>query len=309
MKGVRMSKPLPSSPSLEQLKNQAKDLLHDARNNAPEALERLQRSVPRLATLGEPSSASSPLTLSDAQLAVAREYGFASWPRLKAHVGAQSGPQVSTQQQELDEAMIRAAVKQKDIKRVQELLDAGANINGRLAEVGTTALGWAACGDDIATMKYLLQRGAQVDIPANGNSTALLCAAGMGQFAAVKLLLASGADVNAPQPGNFTILHGGAYSGNERIVRVLLAAGAAVNARTTTGSFGQYWFCLPYCGETPLHYAMAYGPQAMIEMLLEAGADPHLTTRHGESPFHWAGRHKRPKTLIRWLQQIQSDIS
>ena len=57
-----MTTQLPAAPSLEQLRKQAKDLARE-RRDGPE-----------------------PLRLSEAQLIVAREYGFASWPRLKAYV-------------------------------------------------------------------------------------------------------------------------------------------------------------------------------------------------------------------------------
>ena len=61
-----MSRDLPSQPSLEYLRKQAKDLLSE-----------LQQGNPAL-------------QLADAQHALAREYGFASWPKLKAHVDALS---------------------------------------------------------------------------------------------------------------------------------------------------------------------------------------------------------------------------
>ena len=57
-----MTTPLPAAPSLEQLRKQAKELVRARR------------------------AGSEPLRLSEAQRVVAREYGFASWPRLKAYV-------------------------------------------------------------------------------------------------------------------------------------------------------------------------------------------------------------------------------
>ena len=57
-----MSRNLPPHPNLDYLKKQAKELLRDL--------------VP-----GNPA-----LKLADAQHALAREYGFASWPKLKVHV-------------------------------------------------------------------------------------------------------------------------------------------------------------------------------------------------------------------------------
>ncbi|HEX6164001.1 MAG TPA: hypothetical protein VFZ31_11575 [Vicinamibacterales bacterium] len=57
-----MSRNLPARPNLEYLKNEAKDRLADLRARDPRA------------------------QLSDAQFALANEYGFASWPKLKEHV-------------------------------------------------------------------------------------------------------------------------------------------------------------------------------------------------------------------------------
>jgi hypothetical protein len=57
-----MSRQLPDRPDLDHLKNQAKDLLAELRSRTPET------------------------QLADAQFALAREYGFASWTKLKAHV-------------------------------------------------------------------------------------------------------------------------------------------------------------------------------------------------------------------------------
>src|ERR1700722_14162580 len=71
---VYMSIQLPARPSLEHLKAQAKDLL-TAFNSGLEAA-RVHTVFPDKAKL----------TLSDSQLVIAREYGFESWPKLKAHV-------------------------------------------------------------------------------------------------------------------------------------------------------------------------------------------------------------------------------
>ena len=57
-----MSRNLPTYPNLDHLKKQAKNLLHALQQRNPG------------------------LKLADAQHAIAREYGFARWPNLKAHV-------------------------------------------------------------------------------------------------------------------------------------------------------------------------------------------------------------------------------
>jgi ankyrin repeat protein len=77
---------LPARPSLEQYKKQAKDLLHSHRAAAPEALERIQRHHPTLHKLSPSEIAAANFTLTDAQIILAREHGFESWPKFAAHV-------------------------------------------------------------------------------------------------------------------------------------------------------------------------------------------------------------------------------
>jgi hypothetical protein len=72
---------LPARPSLDQLRKQAKDLLHACREGDASALERVRRHKPQ----ADPS-------LADAQFALAREYGFESWSSLVHHVEAASPP-------------------------------------------------------------------------------------------------------------------------------------------------------------------------------------------------------------------------
>jgi ankyrin repeat protein len=68
---------------LGQLKKQAKEWLRKGRIGDREALELLRRLHPRGAALAaDPAE----LQLADAQLALARAYGFASWPRLREHI-------------------------------------------------------------------------------------------------------------------------------------------------------------------------------------------------------------------------------
>src|SRR5258708_2231317 len=82
MKGrSSMKNLLPARLSLAQLKHQAKDLLKEFRAGAAEASTRFREQHPR-----PPHQATA--SLSDAQLVIAREYGFAGWPKLKLHVNA-----------------------------------------------------------------------------------------------------------------------------------------------------------------------------------------------------------------------------
>ena len=64
---------LPGRPNIDQLRRQARELLRAAADGEPAALARIR-------------AVSERESLSAAQLAVAREYGFASWPALHAEV-------------------------------------------------------------------------------------------------------------------------------------------------------------------------------------------------------------------------------
>ena len=77
---------LPSNPNLEHLKYQAKDLLKDHAARDPRAAQRLREFHPRFARAADAEIFAAPLKLSDAQLAIARESGFPSWPRLKRRI-------------------------------------------------------------------------------------------------------------------------------------------------------------------------------------------------------------------------------
>jgi hypothetical protein len=69
-------RPLPSRPSLEYERKQAKALLRRLRAGDPESIARARTLHPGLGT------GRAIVRLADAQLILAREYGFASWPRL-----------------------------------------------------------------------------------------------------------------------------------------------------------------------------------------------------------------------------------
>ena len=74
-------RPLPPQPSLEFEKKQARRLLRQLQAGDPDALARSQARHPSYRS-GTPDRA----TLSDAQLIIAREYGFSSWPRFSRYL-------------------------------------------------------------------------------------------------------------------------------------------------------------------------------------------------------------------------------
>lgn len=76
---------LPPHPSLEQYRKQAKDLLRACRAGDPDALDRVSRELPAAGRSPRTRDRSGH-TLADAQFVIAREHGFASWPRFSTHL-------------------------------------------------------------------------------------------------------------------------------------------------------------------------------------------------------------------------------
>jgi hypothetical protein len=76
------SKSLPPRPSLESLRKQAKKLARDIAAGDASAIARARVHVPH---------ADVPLTQRNAQLVIAREYGYAGWQALAAEVSKRLG--------------------------------------------------------------------------------------------------------------------------------------------------------------------------------------------------------------------------
>lgn len=79
------TQPLPERPNLEQLKHQAKSLLHSAQRKDSAALERF-RALPAFSPKSDDELARLTFALHDAQSVIAREHGFASWNSLRERV-------------------------------------------------------------------------------------------------------------------------------------------------------------------------------------------------------------------------------
>ncbi|MGH9612750.1 MAG: ankyrin repeat domain-containing protein, partial [Bryobacteraceae bacterium] len=110
-----MSRDLPKQPNLEHLKKQAKELLRNFQQGDSAAVERLRSSV-SVAPATQPK-------LADALHAIAREYGFATWAKLKSRVEALGLSPAEA---------LKAAVCNSDVARVREVLERYPELRARI---------------------------------------------------------------------------------------------------------------------------------------------------------------------------------
>lgn len=82
-----MPRSLPDRPNLEYLRKEAKDLLKAQRAGEQTVCDTL-RQLHRFAQASDTEILAADLSLHEAQSALARDYGFASWPQLTANVAA-----------------------------------------------------------------------------------------------------------------------------------------------------------------------------------------------------------------------------
>jgi hypothetical protein len=110
MKGGRMTTPksLPARPSQESLRRQAKKLARDVAAGNADAIARVRTQLPAV----EP-----PLSQRDAQLVLAREYGYAGWQELTAEVQRRVGKSLEWAASEA-----RRIIHGNDVARLKQLL-------------------------------------------------------------------------------------------------------------------------------------------------------------------------------------------
>lgn len=108
-----VSRGLPERPHLDVPKREARELLKAWRAAEPDALDRIRRRHPRFSAGDERTIAAEPFRLSDAQLVIAREYGFAHWTELKQKIDGNTLT-----------GLLRVAIHQGDCAEVVRILRA-----------------------------------------------------------------------------------------------------------------------------------------------------------------------------------------
>ena len=134
-------KQLPPNPSLEHLKSQAKQLLKAHKEGSLDAFQRIRSFFPKLSDATDAEIQSTAFGLQDAQLVIAREYGFASWTRLKEAVRHLEQDMASTSTEDLLFQILRIDDHtQADIQRVEELITADPSLVSVKDENGRTPI-------------------------------------------------------------------------------------------------------------------------------------------------------------------------
>jgi ankyrin repeat protein len=194
--GARRS--LPKRPNIRHLKNQAKDLL----------------------------TAGSAGSIAEAQLKIARLYGFASWPKLKAHIDSLK-----------EIGQLKEAIDKNDIDRVKTFMIAnpalhraplGYGNNGPLTWVAECRIPWGPPAPvRLAMAQWMIEH--RSDVHQGGDGPLMRAALRGERIPMMELLISHGADVNAEWNGNFPILFAPCESVDPIAIQWLLQHGADPN--------------------------------------------------------------------------------
>lgn len=165
------------------------------------------------------------------------------------------------------------AAESGDVERLRRELAAGADANAAGRD-GMTAVATAARAASHASVAALLQGGAGPDTTDDGGRTPLMFAAMADDAESIRLLLAAGARVDATDARGRSALWHAASSNASR-------AGAAL-ARPPVLDLADAE------AVTPLLVAASRGHAAVIQVLVNAGADLERRSRNGNGALHAA---------------------
>ena len=239
---------LPDRPNLRHLKDQARDLL----------------------------KAGAAESITDAQFKIARLYGFANWPKLKAHI------------ESLEEiGQLKQAIDGNDINRVTTMMTRNPTLHsaplgygkdGPLTWVAECRVPWESPSPvRLAMARWMIEHGS--DVHQGGDGPLMRAALNESRIPMMELLVSYGADVNALWHGHFPIIFAPCESLDPTPLKWLLDHGANPNCLNHGYEISGH----PHPG-TALDYTIASYARsplrlsACIDFLLDAGG----TTKYEE---------------------------
>ena len=247
---------LPARPDLEQQKKRAKDLLKALRAGDEDAFARLRWSHPRLVHAAPGQAESAELKLADAQWVVAREYGFSSWPALKAWFDALAGRPTPQRLFEADPQYYRdRAFGLMSVKQTGE--------RGALRIVRRFHPAFATLSEDEARDAPFSQADAELVVAREH---------GFDDFAGL-------------EAGLEALDKGGRREPFRDAFEAIKAGDVAPLAALLDGH-PDLVNALGANANTLLSLAISFGRDEMIEALLSRGADPNLANNKGANALH-----------------------
>src|SRR5262245_4639328 len=285
------ARPLPERATLEHLKKEAKQRLKTMRLEDPGA------------------------TLAAAQLATARQYGFASWRRLIAYVTAlhDKGDQL---RQAVHDGDLRLAAAILDV--YPDLVNATIDLTSRRRRPSDTVamrlLHVAIAANQIEMARLLLRRGADPNIRNADGRLPLHDCFELGRDWFKEILLEGGAEPD--------VCAAAAYGMHDRLGEILQRQPALAND-LTTGISPLGWSAYGAQLESarillehgaifdrrPYDY-MAWAPTShigsieMARLLLEHGASPNCRDENGAAPLHLAIKSRLVKDPTEFVELL-----
>jgi ankyrin repeat protein len=186
-------------------------------------------------------------------------------------------------------AALISAVRAGSADDVEKLLKAEPALLNAHDQTGNTPLHHAAGFGSLATMKLLLDKGADVNAKNQRSSTPLHWA--IPNEAKVRVLLDRGAPVNKAQADGRTPLYNAASAGNANsILQLLLERGADPNIATSNG-------------QTPLMAAAGRGDVEAMRLLIAKKADIHAKNGAGATSLMAAAASRNPSAVQMLLER------
>ena len=199
--------------------------------------------------------------------------------------------------------LIMAAVD-GDLRRTQQLVEAGANVN-ETDDFGDTPLMWAVQSGDVNTVKYLISQGADIRAKSSSGSTAAIYAISRRYEDIAVQLVHGGADANGWRNNDVNFLELAAKYGMANLVEVLIRNGADLDnygssALSLAVKYGHYDIAFvlldtgvnvnykdPRSQQSILHMASGSGNADLVGQLLARGALVGQSSGHS-SPLYLA---------------------
>ena len=305
------SRALPLHPNLDQYRKQAKDLFRAFKSQDSKAIEQIRRWHPHPPDLTETA-------LADAQLVLARQHSFESWPKFARHVEELSRESSGFAQFERaadaivngDTATLRKLLRQKpELIHARSPRAHHAALLHYISANGVEDYRQKTPANAVEIAAILLDAGAEVDAVAEayGKGTTLgLTATSIHPLRAgvliplLELLLARGTSIDGA-PGGWNIVNACLANGRKLGSEFLASRGATLDLEGAAG-IGQLKLVRSFFHEdgslkpnatkaqmeSGFIWACEYGRAEVADFLLDVGVDKNTCRQHKLTGLHWA---------------------